>query len=334
MTKQHQKRSTSMSFKRFSHRDHVNDDDDVSEMRRERRCSSTGNMREWTEDDLQDVSVDNWQKYPLRCFNVSSKGHLIHRGDIVRYRRIRSMSLLPEHTVTSNTLELPLPQPFHSANSSRRTSLNSEVEEQFIVYIVGASNVGKTALRTQFTSSERIVESKSGIDETSHVTVLMDAIETRLLFWEIKSPQMILKENEDDEPTAVLVVYSVTQLDSFRSAQHILSQLKQRNDNSLIVLVGNKSDLVRSKAVHTHDGELLACNYKAKFIETSVGFHYNVDELLVGILRHLRHLAYKKSHTKSKCMQKLNKATTSIKKMFTWISNKKEENQTDIFKQH
>jgi hypothetical protein len=36
------------------------------------------------------------------------------------------------------------------------------------------------------------------------------------------------------------------------------------------------------------DGKCLACTYRAKFIEVSVGISHNVDELLVGILNQIR----------------------------------------------
>lgn len=36
------------------------------------------------------------------------------------------------------------------------------------------------------------------------------------------------------------------------------------------------------------DGKCLACTYRAKFIEISVGINHNVDELLVGILTQIR----------------------------------------------
>lgn len=36
------------------------------------------------------------------------------------------------------------------------------------------------------------------------------------------------------------------------------------------------------------DGKCLACTYRAKFVEVSVGIHHNVDELLAGTLTQIR----------------------------------------------
>lgn len=54
------------------------------------------------------------------------------------------------------------------------------------------------------------------------------------------------------------------------------------------ILVANKIDLARSRAVSTQDGKCLACTYRVKFIEVSVGINHNVDELLAGVLSQIR----------------------------------------------
>lgn len=36
------------------------------------------------------------------------------------------------------------------------------------------------------------------------------------------------------------------------------------------------------------DGKCLACTYRAKFVEVSVGINHNVDELLAGTLTQIR----------------------------------------------
>lgn len=38
----------------------------------------------------------------------------------------------------------------------------------------------------------------------------------------------------------------------------------------------------------SQDGKCLACTYRAKFIEVSVGINHNVDELLAGTLTQIR----------------------------------------------
>jgi hypothetical protein len=55
-----------------------------------------------------------------------------------------------------------------------------------------------------------------------------------------------------------------------------------------IILVGNKSDLVRKRAITREDGRGLAIKYGCKFVETSVAINDKVDDLLAGILKQIR----------------------------------------------
>lgn len=55
-----------------------------------------------------------------------------------------------------------------------------------------------------------------------------------------------------------------------------------------IILVGNKSDLVRKRAISSEEGRNLAIKYGCKFVETSVAINDKVDDLLAGILKQIR----------------------------------------------
>ncbi|GBP77671.1 GTP-binding protein REM 2 [Eumeta japonica] len=96
--------------------------------------------------------------------------------------------------------------------------------------------------------------------------------------------------DRQDPPDAFVVIYSVVDKASFQKAEHELARLMDADmlRSRPALLVANKIDLARSRAVSTQDGKCLACTYKAKFIEVSVGINHNVDELLVGILNQIR----------------------------------------------
>merc|ERR1712008_515415 len=55
-----------------------------------------------------------------------------------------------------------------------------------------------------------------------------------------------------------------------------------------VILVANKTDLVRSRVISTSAGNSLAVKYGCKYIETSPGINHNVDELLVGMLTQIQ----------------------------------------------
>lgn len=62
------------------------------------------------------------------------------------------------------------------------------------------------------------------------------------------------------KPCAILVVYSITQPESFLTATLLMCQLHQRKymEDWVVMLVGNKSDLVRSRAIEFESKYVIA----------------------------------------------------------------------------
>ncbi|XP_071192103.1 GTP-binding protein REM 1-like isoform X1 [Salvelinus alpinus] len=89
---------------------------------------------------------------------------------------------------------------------------------------------------------------------------------------------------------AYIIVYSITDRTSFESASELRIQLRRirQAENIPIILVGNKSDLVRSREVAVEEGRACAVVFDCKFIETSASLHHNVHELFEGIVRQIR----------------------------------------------
>uniref|UniRef100_A0A8C5RK51 GTP-binding protein n=1 Tax=Laticauda laticaudata TaxID=8630 RepID=A0A8C5RK51_LATLA len=89
---------------------------------------------------------------------------------------------------------------------------------------------------------------------------------------------------------AYIIVYSVTDKVSFEKASELRIQLRRarQTENIPIILVGNKSDLVRSREVSVDEGRACAVVFDCKFIETSAALHHNVKDLFEGIVRQIR----------------------------------------------
>jgi GTPase SAR1 family protein len=88
---------------------------------------------------------------------------------------------------------------------------------------------------------------------------------------------------------AYIVVYSITDKNSFEIAIDILKSIRiSEVKNHPVILVGNKSDLVRKRSINREDARTLALRYTCKFVETSVAINDKVDDLLAGILKQIR----------------------------------------------
>ncbi|XP_046384829.1 atrophin-1-like [Ischnura elegans] len=162
------------------------------------------------------------------------------------------------------------------------------------VVMLGASGVGKSSLVSQFMTSEYMHAYDTSLDEEfgeKSVSVLLDGEESELTFIDHPSSEMS-PENciSTYEAHAYVVVYSTSDRASVAVAEETLQCLWKSASVSTraVILVANKTDLVRSRVVSTEEGKSMATSYDCKFIETSVGIQHNVDELLVGVLTQIR----------------------------------------------
>ncbi|KAF6197518.1 hypothetical protein GE061_008482 [Apolygus lucorum] len=113
------------------------------------------------------------------------------------------------------------------------------------------------------------------------------------------------------EPHACAVIYSVVDKATFKVAEDILNYLWRESytKEKTVILVGNKVDLARARAISTSDGKALAASRDCKFIETSSGIQHNVDELLVGILKQIR---LREARELKRTRRKLHSSKTSL----------------------
>ncbi|XP_034175603.1 rad, Gem/Kir family member 3 [Osmia lignaria lignaria] len=209
--------------------------------------------------------------YRLRSFSLTSKG-VVNRGDSFRRRRSRSNSLAPADP----------------ENEENRSAPPKEVSS-YTVAMLGARGVGKTALISQFMTSECInaYDRQRDVPSEQSVFIMLNGEESELRFLNIANPK---SELESLHPDAFIIMYSVIDKASFQRAEEYLERLHDQDllQGKPAILVGNKVDLVRSKVVSSQDGKCMACTYRVKFIEISVGINHNVDNLLVGILNQIR----------------------------------------------
>lgn len=68
----------------------------------------------------------------------------------------------------------------------------------------------------------------------------------------------------------ILLVYSITDRESFNFIRKVKEEL---HSDTVVVLVGNKVDMVHLRQISTDEGEILAKNFECKFQEVSAAEH-------------------------------------------------------------
>ncbi|XP_070536641.1 GTP-binding protein RAD-like [Ptychodera flava] len=181
------------------------------------------------------------------------------------------------------------------------------------VYLLGASSVGKSSLTMQFVSaafsadlSEFDLSLSEDIDDVYDKTLLVDDNEATLQLFDTPSyGQEEFNKNEDRylaDGDAYLLVYSITSRQSFQRANELRFKLRRSKDseNVPIIIVGNKTDLERSREVTYEEGRHFAASFNCKFIETSASLGHNIDTLFEGVVRQIRLRAHKSEEMQTK----------------------------------
>ncbi|EDS31671.1 conserved hypothetical protein [Culex quinquefasciatus] len=241
--------------------------------------------------------------YRLRHFSIS-KGTVVNCGDSIISRRSKSNT-----SVNSTASRASERSPFDGSccgggyatvDSLPSSPVGGDEEDsepiptRYRVVMLGDSGVGKTALVSQFMTSEYMHTYDASLDDEfgeKTVSVLLDGEESEMIFIDHPNVEMSVENSLSTyEPHCCVVVYSIVDRNTFRVTEEILNYLWSENytKEKAVIIAANKSDLARSRAISTSEGKQLATSREAKFIETSSGIQHNVDELLVGVLKQIR----------------------------------------------
>jgi GTPase SAR1 family protein len=84
-----------------------------------------------------------------------------------------------------------------------------------------------------------------------------------------------------------IIVYDVTNRSSFDTLPDWIKKIKENSGNAIILIVGNKCDMIYLRGVQTEEGTALAQKYKVAFLETSALENTNVEEAFTMIIREI-----------------------------------------------
>ncbi|KAK2188933.1 hypothetical protein NP493_119g03044 [Ridgeia piscesae] len=234
----------------------------------------------------------------VRNFSTSSKG-IVNRGDSFK-RKNRSNSDLTAGASNGSTGSIsstvgkvsPIERNMRMRDRDRRVEeLKAAVHK---VLMLGDHGVGKSALLQQFMTSEYMGAVDASFDEgftdacEKTVSVLLDAEETTMDIIDVAYG----KEQEHlnlPDVAAYIVVYAMNDRSSFLHAVEILQDIRKVEDKgAAVILVANKSDLVRKRKVNSEEAKGICSSHRSKYIEVSAALNHKVDDLLVGAVTQIR----------------------------------------------
>ena len=159
---------------------------------------------------------------------------------------------------------------------------DSSYEIIFKTLIIGDANVGKSNLLIRYVKNEYIPDMKStvGVEFGSKILKIYD-INVKVQIWDTAGQERYRSVTSSyyKGSKGVLIVYDITNYSSFESVDRWINEFRMKSDeNSAIVLVGNKNDNEELRKVTIEEGEEKAKKYNLGFFETSAKEGKNVDE--------------------------------------------------------
>ncbi|CAI5706390.1 hypothetical protein KXD40_006387 [Peronospora effusa] len=174
-----------------------------------------------------------------------------------------------------------------------------EYDYLFKIVLIGDSGVGKSNLLSRFTRNEFNLESKSTIGvEFATKSIVAEGKTIKAQIWDTAGQERYRAITSAYYRGAVgaLLVYDITKHGTFENVERWLKELRDHADiNTVIMLVGNKSDLRHLRAVSTEEAMAFAEKNNLAFIETSALEATGVDAAFQRILTEIYKLMSRKT---------------------------------------
>ena len=153
--------------------------------------------------------------------------------------------------------------------------------------IIGDSGVGKSCILLQFTQNEfdQNKENTVGV-EFGNKIISVDGMPVKLQVWDTAGQEQFksITRSYYRAVAGALLVYDVTNLESFANVKKWLDEAKQNaNPELVIILCGNKIDLPTERKVTTDQGKRLATENHIFFMECSAKSRAKIDELFMTV---------------------------------------------------
>ncbi|KAJ4839109.1 Ras- protein raba3 [Turnera subulata] len=174
-----------------------------------------------------------------------------------------------------------------------------KIDYVFKVVVIGDSAVGKTQILSRFAKNEFCLDSKSTIGvefQTRTVTIKGKVIKAQI--WDTAGQERYRAVTSAYYRGALgaMLVYDITKRPTFDHVARWVEELRAHADSSIVImLIGNKADLVDLRAVPTEDAVEFAEDQGLFFSETSALNGDNVDSAFFRVLEEIYGVISKKA---------------------------------------
>ncbi|KAG2319756.1 hypothetical protein Bca52824_012969 [Brassica carinata] len=185
-----------------------------------------------------------------------------------------------------------------SLYSMAEESYDEECDYLFKAVLIGDSAVGKSNLLSRFTRDEFRLDSKPTIGvDFAYRNVCVGGKTIKAQIWDTAGQERFraITSSYYRGALGALLIYDITRRQTFQNIEKWLSELRGfSSPDTVVVLVGNKSDLGQSREVEEEEGKSLAELEGLYFLETSALQNQNVEEAFLSMIERIHEVLIQK----------------------------------------
>lgn len=160
-------------------------------------------------------------------------------------------------------------------------------DETIKILMLGESGVGKSSILTRFVDDKFSTNFLTTLGvEYKHKTIMINDKKVMTQVWDTAGQEKFrtITPVYYRKVDGVVMVYDITDRNSFESINYWMKNLKDNADSNIkVILIGNKFDLADKRAVSKEEGDNLAESYGLKFMEASAKSRHNVNDLFASL---------------------------------------------------
>lgn len=163
--------------------------------------------------------------------------------------------------------------------------------EQAKVTMLGDANAGKSSIIQRYIANTFSDHSTPTIGATFLSKIIdFDKQSLKLCIWDTAGQERYysLAASYSRDSKACVIVYDITSRDSFTNLNRWYTSIKdQVTPDTIIVIVGNKDDLVNKEATSLEEAQEYAKSINAMYMRTSAKLGSGIKELFLEISREI-----------------------------------------------
>jgi len=188
------------------------------------------------------------------------------------------------------------PQPHKRSNLPGTKSTEIVADKVYKLVMLGDGGVGKTAITIRFVNDRFVQEYDPTVEDAYKKEHQIDGKEVTVEIIDTAGQEEYTSGLQDKfirGGEGFILVYSVTSRSSLNRVKEIRNKIAWTKDSEEVamILVGNKSDLVKERQVPTQEGKEVAQEFGCPFLETSAKTGENVAECMRLLFLEIRKYA-------------------------------------------